>query len=69
MKNRREQLKMLNLDIAGREYLSISMKARYNSTVYGSRHKCGQNASQAIMSVISQDGKEREILDLLITNK
>ena len=69
MKNRREQLKKLNLDIAGREYQSISMDARYNSAVYGSRHKCGQNASQAIMSVISQDGKEKEILDLFITNK
>lgn len=69
MQRRREQLKVLNHDIAGREYQNISMDARYNTATYGSRHKCGQNASQAIMSVISQDGQKKEILDLFVTNK
>lgn len=69
MSTRRKKIKSLIQQTSGRNSMNISLDARYNSSTYGSRSKCGQNASQAIMTAITQDGDEHEIIDLFIQNK
>lgn len=69
MSNRRKRIKTLIQENCGRGHMNVSLDARYNTSTYGSRHKCGQNASQAIMTAISQDGDEKEIIDLVVENK
>jgi len=66
---RRKGISKLKKDVTGCPSLNVSLDARYNTTTFGSRAKSGQNASQAIMTAVNSDGKEREIIDLFVQNK
>jgi hypothetical protein len=49
--------------------INISVDVRYNSNTITSRHKMGQNASQAIGIAIEQQTDRKQIVSMYLTNK
>ena len=60
MQMKRQKLSKLVANTSGRKGVNISIDARYNSVTFGNRNKPGINASQAIMTAISQEGEKKE---------
>lgn len=69
MQQRRKNLHNIVQKLSGSSGIDIGVDGRYNSSTYGSRRKCGQNASQAILTATGQCGQEKEILGLFVQNK
>ena len=71
LKQRQEKVKHVNSlrGLPDQSPINISLDGRYNSNTIASRHKMGQNASQAIGTCIENQTGEKQIIGLHLANK
>ncbi len=71
MRAKREQMKETNTlrGLSATSPINISIDVRYNSTTITSRHKMGQNASQAIGVAVEHQTDQKQIVACHLVNK